>query len=212
MQVLRVFSAQCIRATWTTTKLTSRQRSSLKESLANYGQIIPLVARQSGSDFEIIDGSSRLELLEELGNSVVHICDVGVIGDDQARELHLCLNMDKGKLNADALAMALEAIIDSQPTEAAKAKKEVALLSTLPLKKQGIEKTVQKLRAKGLSVATHNPNAAPGWVDFKFKVDPSAARVCDDALTDIEKQTQCKRSTAFEFICADYLAGIKGQP
>jgi ParB-like chromosome segregation protein Spo0J len=196
-------------AQWTTTKLTKRQREALRISLQTLGQIQALVVREgSGWLYECLDGSQRLELLEMLGAVKVDVLDLGKVDDAKAREIHLALNLNRGKPNAGPLADALEAVVHSRSTPDERAFKEVVLLELLPLSSKSIDKTVAKLRSKGTTrQVVHNPKAPHGWVDFKFSVDPAAAKVCDQALTRVEKSTGCQRHVAFERVCADFLQG-----
>jgi len=208
----RIDVGLCAPAAWTTTRHTKRQAETLRESLIRFGQVQPLVVRTVASNgaVETIDGSARLAFLIGIGHGKVDVVNFGAVLDDTAREMHLALNLDRGKPASDALADALDAVMMSQPDERSKALKEVALLSSLPIAKRGIDKTVARLRSRGRPKTTpHNPNAQPGWVDFKFSVDPTAAQVCDRALSDVERKHSVKRNVALEFICADYLAGAK---
>jgi hypothetical protein len=198
-------------AQWTTTKWTKRQAYAIKHALHTYGQLVPLVVRDLGPGhgwrYECIDGSHRLEALEAIGAVKVDILDVGQVDDAAARELHLVLNLGRGKPAATPLADALEHAVNAAPTDAGKAMKEVELAGVLPLN-GGPVKAAARLRAKGQTPArSHNPSAPRGWVDFRFKVDPGAAKVCDDAITQVTSTTGCERHVAFERICADYLAG-----
>lgn len=203
----RVAITKVYPATWTTTRHTKRQAAALHESITRYGQLQPVVVRETPSGLEVVDGSARFVMIHTLRAADIDVTNLGAIDDAEAREVHLALNLDRGKSGAVALADALQNVMDAQVTERAKALKEVALLASLPLSRQGVDKTVAKLRSKGQSQATHNPASQPSWVDFRFKVDHSAAQVCDQALSDVEQSTGCQRSVAFERICADYLAG-----
>lgn len=201
-------------APWSTTKWSKQVAASMRAGLQSYGQLVPLVVRtlakvapSGGPVRECVDGSQRLEVIRTMGAVKVDVLDVGAIDDARARELHLVLNLGRGKPQADAMAQALEDVIDAPATTHGKAMKEVELARVLPLS-GGPAKTVARLRSKGQTPARpHNAGATRSWVDFRFKVDPGAAKVCDDALTQVEQTTQCKRSVAFERICADYLAG-----
>lgn len=200
---------------WTTTKMTKRQKESMLESLKQYGQILPFVVYLENSKskkFSMIDGSHRHQAMVELGHNTVLVMNLGFQTEIMAKEIHLVLNLNNGKQAADPLADAIEAIVESPPTEQDKAIAEAYLAKIVPLTKAPT-KVVKQLRSrKQKAPAATNPSAKPSWVDFKFKVAHSAARVCDDALSHIEQSNNVKRPQAFEYLCADYLAGAQRQP
>lgn len=207
-------------SSWGTTKMSPRQYKALKESLRRFGQLQPVVVRVNPSraagdvSVDVVDGDKRLGALLELGALEVDCINIGVRDDVHCLEVHLALNLDRGKPKADALADAIENVVEAPKTESAKAMSEISLSRLIPLAKMPV-KMVAHLRSRGRSNApTGNPKATKGWIDFAFKIAPSAARVCDDALSFVEKHHNVKRPQAFELICADFLAGAPkgGQP
>lgn len=199
-------------AAWSTTKRSKRNVARLRGSLEYHGQVAPLVVRRLGPGashaFETIDGSLRLELLRELGVPTVDVVDMGGMGEAEARELHLALNLHGGRRQADAVADALEQAIDGQKGIEARAKAEARLVANLPIPTRAVHLTVERLRNRGKPAPQpHNGSPVEPWVDFKFKVPHAAGRVIDDALTRVENTTGAKRPQALEYICADYLQG-----
>jgi ParB-like chromosome segregation protein Spo0J len=193
------------------TKHTKRQTEALYKSIDRFGLLQPLVVRElrENTDLEVIDGNKRLEALRYFAFTHVDVVILEPMDEDVATEIHLALNLNGGKPAADRLADALESVIESGTDDAEKARKEVDLLKTVPLASRGIDKTVEKLRSRGRAKKSEHDPSTRSWVDFRFSVDPDAARVCDDALTKVEADTGCKRGVAFERICADFLAGYQ---
>jgi hypothetical protein len=203
---------------WSTTKHSKQQVESIKASMRKFGQLVPLVVRYVQVDnnfmYEVIDGACRVRCLADMGALMVDVLDVGSVTEMEAKEMHLALNLGRGKPSADALADALESIVTAQPRLEDQARKEMELGKSLPIK-GGVAKTVSRLRNRGRTPKQPSTPGNRSWVDFSFKVDPNAARVCDDALTMVEKQTGVKRNVAFEYLCADYLGNPNqtgGQP
>lgn len=200
---------------WTTTKMTKRQKESMLESLRRYGQLVPFVVyleTSKSKTFSMIDGSHRHQAMVELGKKTVLVMNLGSQTEIAAREIHLALNLNNGKQAADPLADAIETIVESPPTEKGKAMAEAYLAQFVPLTKAPTEVVKQLRSRKQQAPAATNPLAKPSWVDFKFRVAHSAARVCDDALSHIEQSNNVKRQQAFEYLCADYLSGAQRQP
>jgi hypothetical protein len=209
----RIQASQVFAAEWTITKHTRRQRAALRESLERFGPTSPIVVRQVdtglGDDvqyYEVIDGNERLAYLREVHSeeadfSIV-VLDYGAVSDDEARALHVSLNLPRGVIQPGPLADALEvAAPDGDGPQGE------ALLALLPLVDRTVDAAIAKFRRRVEKRVEHDPDAPQGWVDFRFRVDPDAAEVCDRALTVVEKTTDCGRGVAFERVCADFLAG-----
>ncbi len=201
-------------AAWSTTKRSKRNVARLRGSLEHHGQVAPLVVRRLGISashtYETIDGSLRLDILRELGVPTVDIVDMGGMGEAQARELHLALNLHGARRQADAVADALEQAIDGQANIEARAKAEARLVANLPIPTRAVHLTVERLRNRGKPAPQpHSGAPVEPWVDFKFKVPHAAGRVIDDALTRVENATGAKRPQALEYLCADYLSGAQ---
>jgi hypothetical protein len=201
-------------AAWSTTKRSKRNVDRLRGSLEHHGQVAPLVVRRLGPGanhpLEVIDGSLRLDLLRELGVALVDVVDVGGMGEAEARELHLALNLHGARREADAVADALEQAIAGQKGIDARAKAEARLVANLPIPRRAVHLTVERLRNRGKPAPQpHNGTPVKPWIDFSFKVPHAAGRVIDDALTRVENTMGAKRPQALEYICADYLAGAQ---
>ena len=207
--------SQLLAAEWTITKHTKRQRAALRESIERFGGTSPLVVRQVEpfdvdlQYYEVIDGNARLAVMREiLGEKnpeldpEVTILDYGSLADDDARTLHLALNLPRGIVRPGPLADALEAVVPDGDNA-----KADELLAVLPLVDRTVDAAIAKFRRRAQRRVEHDADAPQGWINFRFRVDPEAAEVCDRALTSVEQTTQCERGVAFERICADFLAG-----
>lgn len=209
----RILASQVFAAKWTITKHTRRQRDALRESLDRFGETSPIVVRQvdtgMGDDvqyYEIIDGNERFayanDIHDEQSDFELSVLDYGPISDDEARALHVSLNLPRGVIQPGPLADALEVAAPD-----GNGPRGEALLALLPLVDRTVDAAIAKFRRRASRNGKHDPDAPQGWVDFRFRVDPDAAEVCDRALTVVEKTTDCGRGVAFERVCADFLAG-----
>ena len=158
----------------------------MRESLRRHGQLSPLVVREfpQTGEYEILDGHLRREAARTLNLPRMEVLNLGPITDVEAAEAFLAIHAVWGRRNHPnylRVFQKLASLVDADK-----------LLAALPGK---LGKS---------SGASHAPGP---WIDFKFRVDNQAATVCDTALTAVQKSTGCKRSVAFERICADFLAG-----
>ena len=209
----RVQATQVFKGDWTITRHTSRQRAALRESLERFGETSPIVVRQVDTGlgdevqyYEIIDGNERFAYLNDIHSEEadfsISVLDYGPISDDEARALHVSLNLPRGVIQPGPLADALEvAAPDGNGPQGE------ALLALLPIVDRTIDDAIAKFRRRAAKRVAHDPDAPGGWVDFRFRVDPDAAEVCDRALTVVERTTDCDRGVAFERVCADFLSG-----
>lgn len=198
-------------APWATAKRTKSNMERLRYSLLYHGQVVPLVVRRLSADslheFETVDGALRLDLIINLGWPYVAVTDVGGMGEAEARELHLALNMNGMKRQPDVLADAMEQAMDRSTLDQ-RAKAEARLVDSLPVPRKAVKETVAKLRLRGRTAPQpHGKAPVKPWVDFRFQVPQAAGKVIDHALTHVETFNGVKRPQALEYICADYLAG-----
>jgi hypothetical protein len=195
---------------WSITKLTKQQGEALEQSILQWGQLQPVIVRElvDGS-LELVDGSKVVDILEHHKFTNVSVVTLGRISESEAREIHLAINLDRGRPEVSNLADNLETVASTGDVQE-RAERELRLLKVLPIpEKGGVSNTVKKLRSQGQKKGKL-VDSEPGFIGFKFRVPPDAAKVCDSALTTVEKTADCKRDRAFELLCADALAGNIG--
>jgi len=68
-----------------------------KASIKKFGFVAPIIVRENGKKFEIIDGEHRLKAAIELGMKDVSINNLGKLTDPVAKQLTIVLNETKGE-------------------------------------------------------------------------------------------------------------------
>lgn len=187
------------------TAMNKRQYESLKESIKAFGQLQPLVVQYiiTEKKYEVVDGNVRLQIFNELKYLSADVLDLGAIAPEDAAELHLTFNLNRGKPKAEPLVNTLEYATCDDVVRQARVHKQI------PIAGKSVGQAIEKIRKKleGKKEVKHNPDAEPSFIDFRMRLPPDAAKICDQALTYIEKNNEVKRSRAFELMAADFLAG-----
>ena len=75
-----------------------------KASIKRFGFVAPIIVRENGKKFEIIDGEHRLKAAIELGMKEVSINNLGQLTDPVAKQLTIVLNETKGEPDTIDLA------------------------------------------------------------------------------------------------------------
>lgn len=187
------------------TSMNSRQYKSLLESVRQFGQLQPLVVEAVANigKYRVVDGNVRLKILKELECKQVDVLDLGAVSEQDAAEIHLIFNMNRGKPKAEPLANVLEVATSNDVM------RESRLFKEVPLTGKSVVHAIEKIRARiEKKQVKHDPDAEPSFIDFKMRLPPDAAKVCDQALSYIETNNDVKRPRAFELMAADYLAGV----
>lgn len=200
----RVELASIVPRAESVSSMGKRQFKALLESVRTLGQLQPLVVRDvGGGKFEIVDGAWRHKALTEANILHADVLNLGSVPEETALEIHLALNLNRGKPKPRPLANVLEKATGGD------ARREIRVWRQLPLTGKSVTHVVSKLRSKTerKPPVKHDPNAQPSFVDFKMRVPPDAAMVCDQALSHIESNHGVKRPRAFELLAADYLSG-----
>ena len=100
---------------WNPNQMTAEMLEHLRESFRKFGQIEPLVVRARGDGtFEVLSGSHRLAILEELGFTEADVIVVELPDDAQAKLLAQALNRihgeDDPQLQAELLRSVMQTI------------------------------------------------------------------------------------------------------
>lgn len=163
----------------------------------------PVVVREKGDYYEIIDGEHRVKAAVELGMERIPIWNLGDISDAHAKQLTVVLNETKGTADREKLGGLLRDLLSSEST--------AELLEVLPYAKADFEALldVPDFDWGDIEKLTQEPGAERmRWVERIYRMPPEVAQVIDQAVarakTDEDGQIEDWR--ALELICADYLA------
>lgn len=74
---------------WNPKKPKGNELFKIRESLRINGLMKPIVVREVGNGYEIIDGEQRYKLWKELGNNIILIYNEGKVDEETAKKLTL---------------------------------------------------------------------------------------------------------------------------
>lgn len=99
--------------TWNYNEQSEEMLEKTKDNLKEFGQMRPIVVRESNGKFEIINGFHRWLSCKELGFKKVLINNLGKVSDKEAKLLTILLNELKGNPNAVKLAKLIDTLYGS---------------------------------------------------------------------------------------------------
>lgn len=111
MKLATVAIAKIAIPAWAWRLSAPEQDYSLRRSLETLGQLTPLVVREIGKDYEVIDGRRRLQLLRDLNVGKVMVASVGTCSDEEAITMALTLEL-RGEIDYVALARQITQLSD----------------------------------------------------------------------------------------------------
>ena len=130
MQIVDLPVVQLVVAPWNPNSMEPGVLQLLRTSIRRFGALVPLVVRRLLHErYEVIGGSHRLTVLEELGFSSVP-CIVVEMDDVQARLLAQALNRIHGEDDLGMRAELLRTVLEQVPAE--------EVLSVVPETAQGL--------------------------------------------------------------------------
>jgi len=94
--------------------MSDKQRRALKESLSEFGEILPVIVRAVGDKYQIVDGQHRFEELE--GQAEIN-CVVIDATDTEAMRLTQILNRTRGEDDPERLADLFATLSDKMSVE-----------------------------------------------------------------------------------------------
>jgi len=172
-------------------------------SIQRFGMAAPIVARESGDGFEIIDGENRLTVLQMLGHREAPVWNLGEVPDADAKQLTIVLNETRGSAEKTKLAALLQDLLKSETT--------TDLLEVLPFSKEAFAEMTNLPAFDWESFEKpQNPTAGRTWVERVFRMPPDAAQVLDQAIAVAQQSGSDQRVedwAALELIAKDYLDG-----
>jgi ParB-like chromosome segregation protein Spo0J len=86
---------------WNPSNLGNASYSLLKRSIKSVGMLNPIVVREKGNFFELVDGESRWKIAKELGAQTIQAKIIKVKSEIEAKAISFSLNKLKGKLDSN---------------------------------------------------------------------------------------------------------------
>lgn len=100
---------------WNFNEQDQYQMDALIESRRKFGEIYPVIVRQSGEWYDIIDGEHRWKAALKRNEPTIKVKNLGEINDDLLKELMLILNESRGNPNQIRLAQLVSKLKDANP-------------------------------------------------------------------------------------------------
>jgi ParB/RepB/Spo0J family partition protein len=96
--------------TWNPNVMDSQTYQALSESFREFGDIDPILVRDLGNKYQIIDGEHRYKIARDLGIDKIQ-CIVVDVSDTQAKRLTQIMNRTKGKDDPERLMNLLDSLL-----------------------------------------------------------------------------------------------------
>ena len=205
MQVTDLPLGQLKEAPWNPNRMDEVMRHRLRESIRRFGLVENLVVRPDGAGaYEVLGGNQRLQVLRELGFSLVP-CVVVDLNDGQARLLSQALNRIEGEDDLGLRAELLREVLAGIPQQ--------QVLALLP-------ETPQSLAAASALGRQTLDQYLQTWEEtrdarlhhYTFQLTSDQIEVIEQALADLLPQAKAAqgdnpnaRGTALFLLCEDYL-------
>jgi hypothetical protein len=160
---------------WNPNVMDADMERVLRANIIRFGFVDPVIAREKGDQFEIIDGEHRWAVAVDLGFTEVPVFVVSAT-DDEARQLTLALNEVRGIHDPGKVGDILRDLLDRNRAE--------ELLTVLPYSRDIFD------RLAGISVdfdwqKLNKPPEQPAktaWVERLYRMPRSAADTVDEAI------------------------------
>lgn len=187
---------------WNPNKMDAATFEREKASIATFGFIDPVTARQVDvGEYEIIDGEHRWVAADQLGlkEIPVIILDVSV---DEAKELTIILNEVRGTADEERLS----ALVKDLGERRDRVRMESLLYDRARLdqllERQRIDwDELERQQARPVERKREEP-----WVERVYRLPRSSASVIDDAIERVKTEEAIEQDwRALEMIAADYL-------
>ena len=174
-------------------------------SIRAFGFVDPILTRNLGGDFEIIDGEHRWKAAGELGIDPVPIVNLGEIGEAEARQLTIVLNETRGRADPGLLRGLLEDLASRKPVQ--------DLLDVLPYTREQFDALVKPFDWDSVEQPKRVEPEHEQWVLRSYKLPRSVATLLDDAIDRVQRNERQDHGNvsipdwrALEYIVADFLA------
>lgn len=148
--------------------------------------------------YEIIDGEHRWRAAKELGYTELPCWNLGVIDDDDARELTIVLNETRGQPDEDRLRALLQDLVMRRG--------ETPVREIMPFSRERFDELLQRRQVdwSALEERRQQLQTEGRWKELVFRMPRDSAKVVEDAIDLIKEREGFEESwRALEMICAD---------
>jgi ParB-like chromosome segregation protein Spo0J len=174
-------------------------------SIRTFGFVSPIIAREVGSEFEIVDGEHRWKAAKQLGYRSLPVWSLGIIPDATAKQLTIVLNETKG--HADPLALR-ELLTDLMTVESLSMDDLLEVMPFPPERFEGLL-AMPDVDLSGMADPV-SPSSGEKFVERIYRLPRDAAAVIDDAIERARGDSDIADWRALELIAADFLGGFDG--
>jgi hypothetical protein len=191
---------------WNPNRMNAEMYRKELASLRKFGYINPIIVREVGNKYEIIDGEHRWRALNELGYDLIEVTVIEGLNDEEAKQLTIVLNETRGRADPQKLGVLLADLLDSIPKS--------DLLDVLPLSPVDFDRIVGLEGFDWGSLSSEPVGSEPKtWVERTYRLPKEAAAVIDEALINAKDGDEGIADwQALEAIAADFLAGTSAMP
>lgn len=171
-------------------------------SIRKFGFVDPLTVREVGVDrYQIIDGEHRWRGAADLGYTELPCWNLGIIEDDDAKQLTIVLNETRGQSDQARLGVLL--------SELAARRGEPEIREIMPFDRARFDELVGKASIdwEALEKRREAVKGEGRWKELVYRMPYDAAKVVEDAVAAVQEREGFSDSwRALEMICADSLA------
>lgn len=175
-------------------------------SIRKFGYVNPILARDKGSHYEIIDGEHRWKALNQLGYEEAEVTVIEGLADEEAKQLTIVLNETRGRADPRKLGELLTDLLRDIP--------KTDLLDVLPIAPVDFDRLagLDTFDWGGLEDVSKADSEPRTWVERTYRLPKEAANVIDEALAAAKDGEELPDWQALEAIAADFLAGTSATP
>lgn len=180
-----------------------KERASIKK----FGYVNPILVRELGKKYQIIDGEHRWRVMVELGAARLEVTVIEGLNDEEAKQLTIVLNETRGRASPEKLGTLLRDLLEAVPKS--------DLLDVLPISPVDFDRLagLEGFDWGSLDAQTiGNPGEGKSWVERTYRLPQEAANVIDQALAAAKDGEELPDWQALEAIAADFLAGTSVMP
>lgn len=200
--LIRLRKEQLLPNPWNPNRMTAQMYAKLLESMQLYGPIDPLLVRENGYFYEIIDGEHRFRVASDLGHEEFDCVNLGKIDDATAKKLTVIANELHGQADPTQMGDLLAEIMQLTSLE--------ELLVALPYSEDVLAgflgtDVLPDLPGMDSPAPSQGETSKEAWVERLFRLPQNAALVLDEAIEKAKDGDDIENWQALERVAADYL-------
>lgn len=200
--IIRLRKEQLLPNPWNPNRMTAQMYAKLLESVQLYGQIDPLLVRENGYFYEIIDGEHRFRVQSDLGYEEFDCVNLGAVNDATAKKLTVIANELHGQADPTQMGDLLAEIMQLTSLE--------DLLVALPYSEDVLAgflgtDALPDLPGMDSPAPSQGETSKEAWVERLYRLPKDVALVLDEAIEKAKNGDEIENWQALERVAADYL-------